>query len=207
MKWDGLLEMLGPEAVFESSILQAGDVDAVDIGRQLSRWVKTGRLVQLRRGLYMLGARYRKTIPHPFLLANRIRQASYVSLQSALEHYGLIPEYVPVVTSITTRRPCRFSTPAGEFTFRHVRTPLFFDYRRMKLGDGQSAFVATPEKALLDLLYLTPESDDRAYLAELRIQNAGALDMNRLAQVAERMESRKVARAAKRLARVIAEAG
>jgi predicted transcriptional regulator of viral defense system len=69
------------------------------VRRQISRWVKVGRLHQLRRGLYALAPPYQKIVPHPFLVANRLVQGSYVSLQSALAHYGMIPEYVPVTYS------------------------------------------------------------------------------------------------------------
>ena len=57
----------------------------------------SGHLLQIRKGLYMLSDTYRKKTPHPFLVANMIKRASYVSLQSALAYYDLIPEYVPNV--------------------------------------------------------------------------------------------------------------
>jgi hypothetical protein len=56
----------------------------------------------------------------------------------------------------------------GQFVFRRVKKSWFQDYSQVDLGFGQSAFVATPEKALLDLVYLTPGADDPDYLAELR---------------------------------------
>ena len=106
---------------------------------------------------------------------------SYVSLQSALAFYGLIPDVVPATTGITTVRPGRWETPLGLFTFRHVQADLFFGYRQTDLGSGQQAFVATPEKALLDLVYLEPEGDTPAYLRELRLQNLERLDPQRSA--------------------------
>jgi hypothetical protein len=104
MKWARLLEIVGNESIFSSGILRAGRYDTIDLGRQLSRWSRGERLVQLRRGLYALAPPYRKTTPHPFLIANRLRRGSYVSLQSALEYYGLIPEHSPNVTSVATGR-------------------------------------------------------------------------------------------------------
>ena len=56
-------------------------------------------------------------------------RASYVSLQAALAYYGLIPEYVPVVTSVTTARPGRWETPLGVYEFCHVKTDLLFGYQ------------------------------------------------------------------------------
>ncbi len=192
MRFDELLRIVAKEAVFRSSFLTAESADANDLGRQLSRWVKSGRLIQLRRGVYALSERYRKSDPHPFTAANLMKLASYVSLQSALEFYGLIPEHVPSVTSVTTGRPEHFSNPLGSFFYRHIRKTFFFGYRRLDLGQGLSAFVADPEKALLDLLYLTPGSGDPAYLRELRLQNLASLNMERFKNLAAQTKSPKL---------------
>ncbi len=144
----------------------------------------------------MLAEIYRKKTAHPFLLANYMKDASYVSLQSALAYYGLIPEYVPVVTSVTTGRPEGFETAVGGFLFKHMKKEFFSGYISEKLADGQSAFIATPEKALLDLIYLTPRADNTAYLRELRIQHPERLDLQRLTQMAAASGSAKLMRAA-----------
>lgn len=205
MKWDELLQIVGREPVFHSSILFASGVDAADLGRQLSRWVKSGNLIQLRRSLYVLSEHFQKTRPHPFLVANRLKRASYVSLQSALEHYGLIPEYVPSVTSVTTGRPEKLITPLGSFIFKHIKTTLFSNYQTIELGEGQSAFIATPEKALLDLLYLTPGSDNTDYLRELRLQNSEILKTHLLIELADRLGNRKLIRAARKIETLLSE--
>jgi predicted transcriptional regulator of viral defense system len=205
MKFTRLLEIVGQEPVFHSSLLLAGELDSVDLGRQLSRWVKSGRLIQLRRGLYTLSEPHQKIAPHPFFVANRLKRASYVSLQSALEYHGLIPEYVPSITSVTTGRPETFSTPLGSFIFKHIKKEIFFGYQEVELGSGQSAFVARPEKALLDLFYLTPGSDDIRYLKELRLQNAGNLNSGLLLEQAREFESRKVLKAAQRIHSIVEE--
>jgi predicted transcriptional regulator of viral defense system len=98
----------------------------------------------------------KKVRPHPFLVANRMVRGSYVSLQSALAYYSLIPEYVAVTTCVTTARPARWETPLGAYVFRDIKPDLFYGYLRIDLGGGQHAFVASPEKALLDLVYLQP---------------------------------------------------
>ena len=199
MKWEDLLEIVGREPIFHSSVLLAGEADPVDIGRQLSRWVKSGNLIQLRRSLYVLSERYQKTRPHPFHIANRVKRASYVSLQSALEYHNLIPEYVPSVTSITTGRPEELLTPLGTFIFKHIRKTLFAGYQSIDLGEDQTAFIATPEKALLDLLYLTPGSDNPNYLRELRLQNSETLNTDLLIELSDRSGSKKLQRAARRI--------
>jgi predicted transcriptional regulator of viral defense system len=153
-------------------------------------------LCKKRRGLYGLAPPYQKAIPEPFLLANRLVRSSYVSLESALAYHGLIPEHVPVVTSVTTARPGRWVTPLGTFMFRHIKSPLFGGYHLTDLSHGQQAFVATPEKALLDLIYLTPNADSPQYLRELRLQNMEALDQKTLHRQADKAGSAKLRRAA-----------
>lgn len=195
MEFARLVEIVGDEPAFETGLLLAGDIDPNDVRRQLSRWTQAGRLYQLRRGLYTLAPPFQKVKPHPFVIANRMVPSSYVSLQSALAYYDLIPEYVPVTTSVTTARPARWDTPLGSFEFRHVKVELLRGYRLTDLGGNQQAFVATPEKALLDLIHLQPGSDSPNYLRELRLQNLDRLDMDELQHQADLAGSPKLRRA------------
>jgi predicted transcriptional regulator of viral defense system len=195
-----LLQAVDEEPVFETGLLLAGDVKPDDVRRQLSRWVRAGRLHQLRRGLYALAPPFQKVKPHPFLVANRLVRGSYVSLQSALAHYGLIPEHVPVTTSVTTGRPGRWQTPLGTYDFRHVQSALLTGYRRLDLEVGQEGFIATPEKALLDLIHLEPGADLPGYLEELRLQHLEGLDLDELRRFAEDTGRPKLIRAADRIA-------
>jgi predicted transcriptional regulator of viral defense system len=196
MKFEELLQAVGEEPLFESGLLLAGNVDPADVQRQLSRWADAGKLLQMRRGLYALAPPYRKTHPHPFLVANHLVRGSYVSLQSALSHYGLIPEGVPVTTSVTTGRPGNWRTPLGIYDFRHIQADLLTGYRRIPVAAGQEAFVATPEKALLDLIYLEPGADDPSYLGELRLQHLDRTDLESLASQAAAAGRPKLVRAA-----------
>lgn len=200
MEFARLIEIAGNQPVFETSLLLAGDVEPANVQRQLSRWTRAARLHQLRRGLYALAPPFQKVKAHPFLVANRMVEPSYVSLQSALAHHGLIPEYVPITTSVTTRRPNRWDTPLGSYAFRHVKTDLFRDYRLLEVAKEQRAFVASPEKALLDLIYLEPGVDSHEYLQELRLQNLEELNLDRLQHQAELTGSPKLQRAAARVA-------
>jgi predicted transcriptional regulator of viral defense system len=183
MKFEKLLGLARDQPLFETGLLLAGDVDAADVRRQLSRWVKSGRLRQLRRGMYMLAPPYQNVVPHPFLIANALVPGSYVSGQSALAFYSFIPEYTPRTVGVTTLRPSRWD---GGFQFQHLAPHLFFGYQQVDLSEGQQAFVAMPEKALLDLAHLTPRSDSPDYLGELRLQNLDRLDLARLHEFAER---------------------
>lgn len=207
MEFARLIEIVGDEPVFETGFLLAGE-DPAGVNLQLSRATKAGRLYQLRRSLYALAPPYQKVKPHPFVVANALRQPSYVSLQSALAHHGLIPEAVQIVTSVTTKRPARWDTPLGRYDFRHLKTEFFNDYRLLDLVGRQQAFVGTPEKALLDLVYLTPGADSAEYLSELRLQNLDQLDLEALDRLVEASEKPKLRRAAaviEELARMEAE--
>ncbi len=205
MKWDDLLQIVGKEPVFHSSLLRAGSIDPIDLGRQLSRWVKSGKLIQVRRSLYTFSERYRKTTPHLFYVANRLKRGSYVSLQSALEYFGLIPEYVPTVVSVTTGRPETLSTPIGTFIFRHVKKDLFFGYEIVDFKDNQFVSIASPEKALLDLLYLTPGSDNIDFLRELRLQNLDTINPTHLKNYFRRTRSQKLQRTLSHLDLILKE--
>jgi predicted transcriptional regulator of viral defense system len=202
MDFRRLLAIAGDEPAFETGLLLAGDARRPDVERQLSRWTTAGRIVQLRRGVYALAEPYRKVRPHPFLLANRLVRGSYVSREAALAFYGLIPEHAPVTTSITTQRPQSHHTPLGAFDYRHLKPALFFGYARVPMGGGQHAFVAWPEKALLDLVHLTPGGEDPGYLSELRLQNLASLDLTRLHTLAGAAAKPKLLRAARAIARL-----
>ena len=196
MKFEEAVDVVSEEPLFETGLLLAGNVDAADLRRQLSRWTRSGRIHQLRRGLYVLAPPWRKRHPHPFLVANRLAPGSYVSGLSALAFAGAIPEYVAETTSVTPGRPELRTTPLGRFSFRHLKDGLMFGYRHLALGHGQSAFVAEPEKALLDMVHLHAGGDGKAYLGELRL-DFDALDLDRLDALAAIAATPKLARAAR----------
>lgn len=200
MDFNYLLDTVGNEPFFETSLLLAGEVDPNDARRQLSRWVKAGKIFQLRRGLYTLAPPFQKTKPHPFVVANRMARGSYVSVQSALAYYGLIPDTMNVTVSVTTQRPARWKTPLGDFEFRHIKPALLFGYKLTVLDNSQRAFIAAPAKALLDLIHLSPASNLTDYLNGLRLQNLERLDVRELNQLAAQSRVSKWKRAAQHIA-------
>lgn len=197
--------LLEGRTLFESSMLLSGADPPAEVQRQLSRWTASGRLIQLRRGLYALAPAFGRTPPDPLAIASRIRKPSYVSLQSALANHGAIPESVPVTTSITTGRPGRFDTPLGSYLFRHVSSGLFWGYREVAVGAGESAYLALPEKALLDLFHLTAGAIRSSFIEELRLV-PGSIDVERLRQFAKRAARPKLIRAATLAGRILEEA-
>lgn len=209
MKFAQLLEALDDRPIFEPSLLLAGDVDPVDLASQLSRWVGSGRLVRLRRGLYAVAAPYASRRPHPFEIANALVRPSYVSMEYALGWYGITPESVFTVTSVTTGRPGAHETPFGRFAYRHVQPAFLWGYDLVSVSPGSPtlqvrAYVAGPEKALLDLLYFRAHADDPALLEELRLELAERLDVGKLADMARRSGRPRLVRAASAVALIAA---
>lgn len=199
MRIDELSEMVLSGGLFRTGQILAGQHSPADVRRQIDRWVKSGRIFKLRRGVYMLKKPYVGFAAHPFAVANVLKKASYVSLQSALARYNMIPEDVPVTTSITTGRPEEVETPIGRFQFRHVAPRLFYGFTEIEISLNQRALLATPQKALVDLLYLTPYSDEVEWLRELRLERPEYLDLEDLRKAVENSGSFKVKRAVNRL--------
>lgn len=195
MKFEDLIKKVAHLPSFKVGFLAAGS-SPEKIRLQISRWVNDGKVIRLHKGLYTLSEPYRKTDFQPFCIANSLKKASYVSLQSALSWHGLIPEYVPSVTCVTTDRPQTIETPIARFEFRHISDKYFWGYQEILLKSEQTSFIASPEKALLDILYLTPGSDNMEFLEELRLQNFDKIDISVLNEFAERFQTPKIKRAA-----------
>lgn len=124
---------------------------------KINYWVKSGDLVQIKKGLYVLGKRISDQSPHPFLLANQLYGPSYVSLESALSFYGLIPERVYQTSSVTTRLSKIFKTELGRFDYTQVDAS-YYSLGISNQGNPKTGFfmIAKPEKALWDKIVLTP---------------------------------------------------
>jgi predicted transcriptional regulator of viral defense system len=189
--------------VFESGQLYAGAGNRHQVQRQLADWVRAGKVIQLRRGLYTLASPYRVEHPHTYLIANHLVAGSYVSLHTALSHYDLIPEHVAVVTSVTTGRPGKWKNVYGHFSYQHIQPALFFGFHYRQLTQTQWAYVATPEKALLDLVYLTPDANSAGYIRTLRLQNLDQMNIHRLAAYVERAKKPKLKRALPHIMEVV----
>ncbi len=204
MKFEDLLKTVGDMPCFTTRFLAAGE-NLPQIILQLSRWVKDGRLLKLHKGIYTLAEPYRKIKPELFSIANSMKAHSYVSLQSALSWHGLIPEFVPATTSITTTRPQSIETPFGRFEYRHISKKLFWGYLKFELSNKQQAFIATAEKALLDLVYLTAGGDQMEFLKELRLQNLTRLKRDTLNEYAKKSDSPKLKRAVLNIETIVSE--
>ena len=134
----------------------------------LTRWCRKGLLVKLRNQYYAF-PEFRQEPDSARYVANRIYKPSYISLHSALSFYGMIPEEVVQLTSVTTLKTARFENAFGTFHYQNVKTPLFFGFEHKTMRNGRSLLMATPEKALLDLLYLNPYYKTEQDMEDLRL--------------------------------------
>lgn len=132
------------------------------------RWVKKGLLLRLRQGYYTF-PEYKSNSDFSLFFANRIYRPSYISLHTALAFYGIIPEAVVQITSVTTLKTASFQNEFGEYVYKSIRKELMFGYDIKPIANGQSLQLAQPEKALLDLLYLYPFYSTEEDMENLRI--------------------------------------
>lgn len=120
---------------------------------QVKRALASEQLIQIKRGLYQLAPRYQRHGIHAFTVAQQIYGPSYISFESALSYHGLIPESVPTVTSATSKRLKTVSTPLGDFAYFTVPMSIF-EMEVVRTVEDQHIFLmATPLKALADLVY------------------------------------------------------
>jgi len=195
MKWNELLKLTTTTPLIRTENLRAFHDAARAIEVQLSRWTKSGKLLQLKRGVYLVAPPARQTEVTEYFIAATLRSPSYISLEKALEFHGLIPEAVPLITSVTTKNPARFETPVGVFTYRHLQRSHFWGYDTLRHNQQMGA-MAKPEKALLDLIYLNNIRVTRDYLHELRLQNTEKLNSKQLADFAARFKKKTITDAA-----------
>lgn len=132
-------------------------------GENLNYWVKEllkkGEIISLKKGLYvgkdyLLSLSKNPGLMEKYLeyLANVIRYPSYISLEYALSKYGIIPEGVYAITSITTKTGRTYKNKLGSFIYKSIRGDLFNGFNIIDFENQRIKF-ATKAKALFDLLY------------------------------------------------------
>ncbi|MBI5550424.1 MAG: hypothetical protein HY911_02880 [Desulfobacterales bacterium] len=171
---------------------------------KISDLLRKGVVIRVKKGLYILGENYRRRPYSRELLANLIHGPSYISMDFALQYYGMIPERVEAVTSVTTGRSKRFMTPLGLFVYRNLPLPLFqIGMTRIEIDANTAFLMATPEKALCDKIRddrgvaWRGLKDVRHHLIEnLRMEEKALADLNldHIADIARRCASGKLRR-------------
>ena len=162
----------------------------------LTRWCRKGLLIKLRNEHYAF-PEYRRVPSFAQYVANQIYKPSYISQQSALSIYGMIPEEVVQLTSVSTLKTAHFINPFGTFHYQNVKDSLYFGYEISAMPDGKGVLLATPEKALLDLLYLNPFYKTEQDMEELRLDldfMKYELNMSRFSDYLSRFSSHSLER-------------
>ncbi len=130
---------------------------------KISDMEKNGELIRLKRDLYV----YSKSDISKELIANHLYGISYVSLETALAYFGMIPERVYAIRSITTRRSKTFVNPLGNFEFKTVSVDYFRIGLQQEIVEDKFAFlIASPTKAICDMIITT---------SNLRLQSVKAM--------------------------------
>lgn len=130
---------------------------------KISELLKNKSLLAIKRGLYIVGSKMDLTEPEPFLIANHLRGPSYVSLESAMSYWNMIPERAYEISSVTTQTTRRYNTAVGRFSYQHLRTPYYsFGLKNINHSPKQNMLIASPEKALCDKIVLTTKIDLRS---------------------------------------------
>ena len=203
-------EKLLPEGCF--SIHQARLYFPTFDRNNLTRWTKKGLLLRLRQEWYA----FPELLQRPDFaryVACRIYRPSYISLHTALSIYGMIPEAVSSITSVSTLKTAKFENAFGQYAYQNVKPDLFFGYKPVMLplntaiiNPPQLAWMlAHPEKALLDLLYLYPFYDSEEELEQLRLDDdfmTGELDLDRLSEYQQKMRNKALNARVKKLLKI-----
>jgi len=153
---------------------------------QLSRLVKNNILLRLKKNCYT----FPDSHPDPMVIAQKMVAPSYHSLEFVLSQSGIIPEGTSAYTMITSQKTQSYKNGLGTFSYRHLPPNLFFGVEQR--ADG--AWIALPEKALLDYLYLNSSKfkpDFACFQAE-RFDELDKLDWKKMKNWAKKYGMQKL---------------
>lgn len=165
------LEQIG-EVPVTSSVLTSALGDVVNSNDKIRRMEQSGEVIRLKRGLYVVSQEITRKPLSQELIANQLYTPSYISCLSALRFYGLTPEAVYQTQSMTIKHARTFETPVGIFAYSNVAREVFPVGVTNITRNGYSFIIATPEKALCDLIATSPQvnlryqTDAQRYLEE-----------------------------------------
>ncbi|MEO8231732.1 MAG: hypothetical protein ABI638_05595 [Ignavibacteriota bacterium] len=110
-----------------------------------------------------------------YLISNRIYQPSYISLETALKYYNLIPESVYAVTAVSSKRTYHFKSAVADFLYRKIQPKLIFGYKAVQ-NKNYTIKIAEIEKAVIDYFYLNPQIKTNGHFEELRFNSKEFLE-------------------------------
>lgn len=152
---------------------------------KISELIKAGWLTSLKNGVYIPGPKSKLPQPESLLIANHLWGPSYVSMETALSHWGLIPERVFETSSLTIKASKTYQTPIGRFSYRQAPLPYYsFGITCVDLSPKQSVLIATREKALCDKIIMTAGINLRSIRQTLELLTEDwRIDEDRLAEL------------------------
>ena len=139
--------------------------------KRLVEWKDKGYIIAISRGFYAWPGAV-STEKDKWAMACKVYSPAYISKESALSYYGIIPEGVFSITTITTHKTRAFAVDDTSFIFRTMQPALFFGYTFRHAPNGMPYSLAYPEKVLLDWLYLHPYIKDQTDFESLRWNKA-----------------------------------
>lgn len=135
---------------------------------RLSEWQNKGYIKKVIKGYYIFcDTEINENIL--FEIANRIYRPSYISFEMALAYYGLIPESVYGLTSASTLKTYKFKTSIAQFSYRTLKSSLFFGYNLVEYTNKKYFKMASIEKALLDYFYINTDKQSKEDFASIRL--------------------------------------
>ena len=135
-----------------TSILESLYPELKSANKKVTWLEKQGFIIRLKRGLYVVNPEYSGKTLSSELIANHLYTPSYISMSTALRYYGLIPEAVYVHQSMTVKHPRSFQTPIGNYDYKYISRKAFSIGVRSMHKDDYAFLIASPEKALCDLI-------------------------------------------------------
>lgn len=159
--------------------------------RRLNEWQEKNYLTKLIKGWYIFND-ISINENSLFQVSNSLRSPSYISLESALSFYHVIPEQAFTITAITTLKTMEYKTAKGNFSYKKIRQNLFFGYTIIPQPKGRPVLMAELEKALLDYLYLNPKINKPDAIASLRLNTEilKSLDFKKMEVYLQRFDNK-----------------
>lgn len=196
MKFRDFKSIFADKPVFQSSYFYSLTDNPQVLKNQMSSWTADGLILRLRRGLYTLSEEERKIKLSRLFLASQLRFPSYISCQFALSYYGLIPEKTTVLTSVTTKKTAVYENAFGSFVYQKIKTDCFTGFNKINDEYNLPYFMAEPEKALLDYIYLNlqmfSDGNPDFFESSLRINKGFEFNIKKIKKYSELFKNRKL---------------
>ena len=196
MNYRKFKELFRKYPFFRSSIFEQISNNPNVIRNQVTGWIKKGYVVPLKRGVYTLNDTEGRVSVSLYLLSNILYSPSYISLETALDFYGIIPESVVDITAVTTKKTADFSNKYGVFRYYSIIKNLFDDFIAVKDEFDNAFFIASPERAMIDFFYYRMKNIDvinvDIFDLSYRFQNVEVMDLKKIISIAEKFNNNRV---------------